>query len=155
MLGGSPLDCAISQSPKAKATVMASMAEEKPIGSKIDAGVVAEPFRQQVRARKVGFLVPSVRRTLSVCLLAEQRGGPLPAWIDHVNSTQGHRQARGQGKGWCRGGLSGLPRYPLSSAVVGIAWCAAVATALKMRRVQSAGRCCCTAVTPATKTGNP
>lgn len=39
---------------------MATMAEEKPAGTKVDAGVVAEPFRQQVKNRNdaLSTLIP-------------------------------------------------------------------------------------------------
>lgn len=37
---------------------MATMTEEKPAGTKVDAGVVAEPFRQQVKNRERLTLTP-------------------------------------------------------------------------------------------------
>ena len=37
---------------------MATMTEEKPTGTKVDAGVVAEPFRQQVKNRERLTLTP-------------------------------------------------------------------------------------------------
>lgn len=56
---------------------MATMAEEKPAGTKVDAGVVAEPFRQQVRTGKRPWTPTSC--LLSLCL-GNVRGVGLNLW---------------------------------------------------------------------------